>query len=90
MNLGAFSLPLLPQLKTNVENALDRAIVTPAERIAQYGALGALGGLGLAAVLGLSLDLVPKKNRWGVLGLLAVPALGAIGGIYLGVRSSQP
>ncbi len=90
MNLGAFTMPFLPQLRTNVEGAIDRAIVTPAERIAQYGALGALGGLGLAAVLGLSLDLVPRKSRWGVLGLMAVPAVAAVGGIYLGARSSQP
>ena len=90
MSLGAFTMPFLPQLRTNVEGAIDSAIVTPAERIAQYSALGALGGLGLAAVLGLALEIVPRKNRWGVLGLLAVPALGAVGGVWLGARSSQP
>jgi hypothetical protein len=90
MSLGAFQLPFLPQLRTNVEGAIDSAIVTPAERVAQYSVLGALGGLGLAAVLGLSLELVPRKNRWGILGLLAVPAVGAAAGVYIGARSSQP
>ena len=90
MNLGAFSFPFAASLQTQLDQTLDKTIVTPAERIAQYGLLGAGIGLGLAMVVGLASELVPRKSRWGVLGLIAVPAVGAAAGIVLGGKASQP
>ena len=82
MNFGAFPFPFPATLETE----LDKAIVTPAENIAQYSLLGAFAGLGLAAVAAFGFDLVPKQNRLTTFGLLAVPAIGAAVGVALAAR----
>lgn len=61
----------------------DTSIVTPAERVGQLATLGAIGGLAASAILLLASNTVPKKKRWPVLGLAALPAAAAVGGVML-------
>lgn len=66
---------------------LDRTLIEPSTRIAQFAVVGAvLGGL-FAAVVGLAGDTIGPGNRTAVLGLLAIPVAGSIAGVLLAKQS---
>ena len=68
---------------------LDRTLVEPSTRVAQFALVGSvLGGL-FAAVVGLAGDTIGPGNRTAVLGLLAIPVAGSLAGVLLARQSMR-
>lgn len=89
MKLRGLGQVSAPAILTDLQNELQRSIVTPAERTAQYSLLGATAAAAVAAIVALSMRRRPTRSAVSLFALLAVPVAGAGAGIYLATREAQ-
>jgi hypothetical protein len=72
-----------PNFWSDVHQRLDAQIVTPAEQVTQGALLGALGGGAIAAILGLTGEIIRPGNRGAVLSLIAIPVAATAVGVLV-------
>lgn len=72
-----------PSFWADVEQRIDAQLVTPSERVVQGALLGALGGGAIAAILGLSGEVIRPGNRAAVLTLIAIPVAATVAGVLV-------
>lgn len=89
MKLRGLGQMNVPPILTDLQQELQRSIVTPAERIAQYGFLGATAAAAMAAIVALSMRRKPTRSTGALFALLVVPVAGAGAGIYLATREAR-
>jgi hypothetical protein len=86
--LSQVSIPSLNDIQQSVSQQLDRSIVLPAERVAQYSLLGAASAAALTAIIALSVRRRPTRSVGALLLLLAAPVAGAGIGVMAATKSN--
>lgn len=74
-----------------LQERVDARLVTPSEEVAQGALLGALSGGALAAIVGLTGEIIRPGNRVAVLSLVALPvATTVLGVLWAGKQIRRP
>ena len=85
--LGQVNIPSLSDLQKQVSAQFDRAVVTPAERVAQFALIGGVSAAAVGAIAGLTMRRKPARSTGALFALLAVPVVGTLAGVYYAART---
>ena len=79
----------VPGFWDDLQERVDAQVVTPSERVTHAAMLGALGGGALAAILGLTGEIIRPGNRMAVMTLIALPVATTGLGLVMATRQNR-